>query len=236
MPMGLSENLEQAREPLPKLHPHALPALREGGRNARGRGFGVVGHRVRGTTAVGERLSGTSAGRVCQNGVDGESVRPDDALAGCGMPIARASVGPAPKVGFRRGIQRAMTADPAFSILIADDDHAWRETLQAVLESMGYRIHTAANGREAVQVAGRVRVDCLLVDMHMPEMTGLEAVQTLRASRIVVPSILITAEPSEQVIRWAVTLEVFRVLEKPVAGGAVRTAVRQALASTYGAA
>lgn len=68
------------------------------------------------------------------------------------------------------------------SILIAEDHTDSREALRTLLDAMGYQVHTAGDGREAVKVALRVRPDLVLMDIMMPQMDGMAATRLLRAS------------------------------------------------------
>ncbi|MDQ1524269.1 MAG: hypothetical protein QOE47_2193 [Pyrinomonadaceae bacterium] len=66
------------------------------------------------------------------------------------------------------------------TILVAEDDEDNRFTLKLLLEMRGYRVLTAANGREAISVAERERPDLILMDLRMPELNGLAATRQLR--------------------------------------------------------
>ena len=67
------------------------------------------------------------------------------------------------------------------SILITDDDHAFRETVKGMLEPRGFRALTAADGEEALKIVGAEPVHLLLLDMHMPRLTGLETLSVHRS-------------------------------------------------------
>lgn len=65
-------------------------------------------------------------------------------------------------------------------ILIADDDDAMRELVQATLEGPEFEILLAANGHEALQRAITERPDIIILDWEMPGMTGAEVTKELR--------------------------------------------------------
>ncbi len=115
------------------------------------------------------------------------------------------------------------------SILITDDDLEFRETLRGVLEPVGYRTLLAGDGEEAVQIVRSQEVHLILLDMHMPKLTGLEVVQLIRQFRAVLPFILMSANLDENVVREAQRLHAASVLPKPVSHRQVRLAVQGAL-------
>lgn len=61
------------------------------------------------------------------------------------------------------------------SILIADDNRDWTESLAAILRGAGHTVHTANDGREALETAARVSPDVVILDIGMPRLTGYEA-------------------------------------------------------------
>jgi class 3 adenylate cyclase len=80
-------------------------------------------------------------------------------------------------------------------ILIVDDAPANLQALAGTLKEKGYQISVATNGRQALEVAGRVRPDLILLDVVMPEMDGFEACRRLKASEATrdIPVIFLTA-------------------------------------------
>ena len=69
----------------------------------------------------------------------------------------------------------------ANAILVADDDPDILSIVSMSLETQGYTVHTATNGREAVDVAREHHPDLILMDMMMPVLSGYEAVGVLKA-------------------------------------------------------
>jgi adenylate cyclase len=80
-------------------------------------------------------------------------------------------------------------------ILVVDDTPANIQALAATLKEKGYQISVATNGRQALEVVGRVRPDLILLDVMMPEMDGFEACRRLKASDATrdIPVIFLTA-------------------------------------------
>jgi two-component system, response regulator PdtaR len=121
-----------------------------------------------------------------------------------------------------------------YQILITDDDRESRETLRDILEAEGYPTVLAANGEEAVDLVREVPVHLALLDLHMPRLTGLEAIQLARQFNAGLPFILVTADADPQVMRRAFQLQVFSVLPKPVSRPQVVYTVVRALGRVYG--
>ncbi|MCP5530730.1 MAG: response regulator [Opitutaceae bacterium] len=72
------------------------------------------------------------------------------------------------------------TAEQALKVLVAEDNPLNRKLVEAMLLKMGHRVEFAVNGREAVEGAAQDKHDVILMDLHMPEMDGLEATMAIR--------------------------------------------------------
>jgi FixJ family two-component response regulator len=114
-------------------------------------------------------------------------------------------------------------------VAIVDDDESIRDTTKDLLESAGFS--AAAFGRAARLLRSRRlnKIRCLIADMRMPGMTGLELLQYLAASNRSIPTILMTAYPDERTRVQAVKANVVCYLIKPFAAEELLAGVRRAL-------
>jgi len=125
------------------------------------------------------------------------------------------------------------TLETRFSILITDDDQGCRESLRDIVEAEGYRTLLASSGEEALEVVRVEPVHLLMLDMHMPRLTGLETLQLLRQLNALLPAILVTADVNERVLRQASLVKVYSVIPKPVSKSMVLYTVVRALSRHY---
>jgi FixJ family two-component response regulator len=84
-------------------------------------------------------------------------------------------------------------AEASPSIAIVDDDPAVLKALSRLLRSHAFRARTYGSGQEFLAALPADLPDCLIVDLQMPEMNGLELQQHLVSNGIEIPTILITA-------------------------------------------
>jgi CheY-like chemotaxis protein len=75
-------------------------------------------------------------------------------------------------------------------ILVVDDEPSIRDFLAFVLQDEGFDVHTASNGREALDVAKQSPPDVVLTDLMMPVVDGYELINGLREERIPVRAII----------------------------------------------
>ena len=87
-----------------------------------------------------------------------------------------------------------------FRILVAEDDEDFLAALATVLEADGRFAVTgrARNGREAVELAARLEVDAIVMDIEMPEVDGVEATRQLQAEHPDVPVVAISGTEYEE--------------------------------------
>jgi two-component system chemotaxis response regulator CheY len=120
------------------------------------------------------------------------------------------------------------------SILITDDDQAFRETVRGMLEPRGFRTLTAANGEETLKIVTLQPIHLLLLDMHMPRLTGLETVRRIRKLHSCLPCVLLSAALDETIVQQARLADVFSVLPKPVSCSDITNTVNQVFRRIYG--
>jgi DNA-binding response OmpR family regulator len=84
----------------------------------------------------------------------------------------------------------------ARTILVVDDEPTLRETLVEALEAEGFRVVSAADGREALTQFRAERPDLVLLDLMLPELSGIEVCRIIRAESGV-PIVMLTAKDSE---------------------------------------
>jgi len=114
-------------------------------------------------------------------------------------------------------------------ISIVDDDEAMRDAIKGLMRSLGYRVEAAASAQEFLSSRHAHRSACLIADMQMPGMTGLELYQRLSTSGKPIPTILITAYPDDGVRERALSAGVTGYLSKPFDEDDLLACVRSAL-------
>jgi DNA-binding NtrC family response regulator len=119
------------------------------------------------------------------------------------------------------------------SLLITDDDPGFRETLRVIFEPKGFRTLLAGDGEEAIRIVHHEMVHVVLLDMHMPKLTGLETLRMLKEFRAMLPCILLSAQLDESTVEQAHRAHAYSVLSKTVTVGQITYVVRQALQRTY---
>lgn len=119
------------------------------------------------------------------------------------------------------------------SLLITDDDCDFRETLRGVFEPRGFRTILAGDGEEALDIVQSETVHLVLLDMHMPRLTGLETIRRVKQSQIILPCILLSAALDDLLTEQALEADAFSVLAKPVSFSEITRIVGEAMRATY---
>ena len=114
-------------------------------------------------------------------------------------------------------------------VAIVDDDESIRDTTKDLLESAGFSAAVFACAASLLKSRRLGQVSCLIADMRMPKMTGLELHQHLVVSNRTIPTILITAYPDERARAQATKANVVCYLIKPFAAEELLSCVRRAV-------
>jgi two-component system, LuxR family, response regulator FixJ len=100
-------------------------------------------------------------------------------------------------------------------IFIVDDDAATRESLRLLLETEGLEARDFAAGRPFLDGTRPVGGDCLILDVNMPGMNGLEVLEELRRRGDALPVIIVTAHADAVTRHRAMAAGAVALLEKP---------------------
>ena len=114
---------------------------------------------------------------------------------------------------------------------IGDDDDAMRSALQGLLQSAEFPSQSFASAEEFLQSGQQHQIACLIADIRMPGMSGLELQAQLNAERCRIPIIFITAHGDEKMRMQALRAGAVEFMAKPFDDGALLESVRAALES-----
>jgi DNA-binding NtrC family response regulator len=104
----------------------------------------------------------------------------------------------------------------AFRLLAVDDNRSLVEALGDVFEARGYAVDIAYDGEQAVERVRNATYDCILMDIRMPKMSGVDAFKEIKKLSPVTPVILMTAYSVQDLIDEALAEGVLAVVHKPV--------------------
>ena len=117
-------------------------------------------------------------------------------------------------------------------VAVVDDDKSHRNATRDLLKSAGFSTATFEDAESVLGSASRASTACVVADMRMPGMTGLELYQALVASGDSIPTVLITAHPEELMQSRARAAGITCYLSKPFAPDDLLECVREALAKS----
>lgn len=112
-------------------------------------------------------------------------------------------------------------------ILITDDSMAQRMILSDMVKAAGHETWTANNGWEALERMRAEPPDCLLLDLLMPEMDGVQLLEALKAENIHIPVIVISADIQEWIRNQCIELGAKEFLNKPPKAEALCSAIQR---------
>lgn len=116
-------------------------------------------------------------------------------------------------------------------ISVLDDDPYVRAAINNLLESRGYIVHTFASAEEFLRSTDSNHTSCVIADVQMPLVTGIDLLTQLRAQGSATPFIFITAFPEESVRVRALNAGAICFLGKPFAASDLMQCLDRALAA-----
>jgi DNA-binding NtrC family response regulator len=119
-------------------------------------------------------------------------------------------------------------------VLLVDDDAGVLDTRGAILRHAGLEVETAACGRRALVALDRDPCDLLLLDLKLPDMTGLDVLAEARRRGSTVPVVILTGHPSFDTAVEAMRLGAVDYLLKPVFEDPLMASVERALGGPNG--
>jgi DNA-binding NtrC family response regulator len=120
-------------------------------------------------------------------------------------------------------------SDSKASVLVIDDEEIIREALEALLGAEGYGVTTAATAAEGIEALGRTRVDAVLLDLMLPDRSGLDVLDDIRRFDDDLPVVMITAYGTIESAIAATKQGAFHYFAKPFKNDEVVAVVRNAV-------
>jgi FixJ family two-component response regulator len=100
-------------------------------------------------------------------------------------------------------------------VAIVDDEEPVRKALKRLLVASGFEVESYASGKEFLATKHQ-RADCVVLDLHMPGMSGLEVLEELRATRRELPALIITAYDTAEARAQCLAAGASAYLRKPL--------------------
>ena len=144
-----------------------------------------------------------------------------------------AGSGPQPLSGTAQGLRvthREALLSERSLISIVDDDRSFGDSLRRLLKSLDYAVAVFTSGAQFLASHQFAATECLVADVHMPEMTGIELFNHLIERGHTIPTILVTAHPDDRVKERMLNLGVECYLGKPLVESTLIDCLRSALA------
>ncbi len=119
---------------------------------------------------------------------------------------------------------------PTGTVAIVDDEAAVRNALSRLLGACAIRTRSYASARDFLDALPFDKPDCLIVDVQMPGMTGLELLEALSQSGISIPSVVITAHGDAELRNRCLAAGAAAYLPKPFDGAILLASINSAMA------
>jgi FixJ family two-component response regulator len=116
-------------------------------------------------------------------------------------------------------------------VSVVEDDQYFRESMRRLMRSLGYNVEAFSSAADFLASPRLIETTCLIADVHMPAMTGVELHRHLIEAGYTIPTILVTAYPDDVDRARALNDGVVCYLRKPVDGQHLIRCLRAALES-----
>ena len=117
-------------------------------------------------------------------------------------------------------------------VLVVDDDTGTLLTYGAILQFAGYEVDTATSGAKGLSACFHDEPDILIVELHLPDMNGLDLLRSLRQASVLAPCVVVTGFGTFQTAVEALRLGVRNYLEKPLTETQLVLAIRDLVTPT----
>ena len=114
------------------------------------------------------------------------------------------------------------------TVLVIDDEPSVADALRVILSDLGYQVVVGTSGRKALEELSKRRLDLAIIDVHLPDMSGLDVVRHLRRSHPNVTVIIITARYTPELAAESLSLGAGGVLAKPFSPSDLLTMIETA--------
>jgi FixJ family two-component response regulator len=101
-------------------------------------------------------------------------------------------------------------------VSVVEDDRFFRESMRRLMKSLGYSVETFSSAADFLASPRFIETGCLIADVHMPAMTGVELYRHLIDAGYAIPTILVTAYPDEDIRTRALKDGVICYLSKSI--------------------
>jgi len=117
----------------------------------------------------------------------------------------------------------------SFKILVCDDEENIRESVKLILDDEPYLQAFAANGREVIKKVTEFKPDIIILDIKMPKLSGLDAIEQIKAINPDVKIIMISGYEQPDVIKEALSRGASDYLPKSFSGRQLKDAIKRIL-------
>jgi CheY-like chemotaxis protein len=114
-------------------------------------------------------------------------------------------------------------------VLVVDDEPQIRDMLREWLTRSGYEVMDAPDGKQAIEILRKQSFDVVVADILMPEKDGLEVIMYLQRESPLTKCVAMSAPSNRVFLQSAQLLGATRVVEKPVTGADIESAIKDAL-------